>query len=200
MSFGLSRRQFAALGAGFLLPDLTSLAGLGKSAHAFQLPDVAQNLDVTIPQPVPKFHFLDMAGRRLTLADFKGEGLVVNFWATWCPPCRAELPSLVALNKRIEKDGIRVLPISVDSEGVNAVRPYYKNHDITGVPILLDPSSSALDAFEVSGIPFTVIIDRKGEMIASLQGAGDWNSEAVVKRLVKLIGPKPSAAPKTTAT
>lgn len=198
MRFGLSRRQFAALGAGLLLPDLTSLAGLGKSARAFQLPDVAQNLDVTLPQPVPKFHFLDASGRRLTLADFKGEGLVVNFWATWCPPCRAELPSLVALNKRVKNDGIRVLPISVDSEGIKAVRPYYKAHDITGVPILLDPSSSALDAFEVNGIPFTVIVDRKGEMIASLQGAGDWNSEAVVKKLIALVGPKPKAAAATT--
>ena len=200
MRFGLSRRQFAALGAGLVLPDLTSLAGIGKSAEAMELPDVAPNLDVTVPQPLPDFHFLDAFGRRLTLAHFRGEGLVVNFWATWCPPCRAELPTLVALNPRIRGDGIRVLPISVDSQGIKAVRPYYAKHHITGVPILLDPRSSALDAFDVNGIPFTVIVDRTGQMVASLQGAGDWNTPATIAQLRKLIGPKPAAASGTTAT
>lgn len=200
MAIRLSRRHFAALGAGLVLPDLTALGGIGKSALAAQLPDVAPNLDVTIPQPLPRFHFLDTAGRRLTLEHYRGEGLVVNFWATWCPPCRAELPSLVALNRRIVKYGIRVLPISVDSQGIDVVRSYYKDHRITGVPILLDPSSSALDAFQVSGIPLTVIVDRRGSMVASLQGAGDWNSNAVIARLRKLIGPKPPAAPKATST
>ncbi|MDD2875889.1 MAG: TlpA disulfide reductase family protein [Acidiphilium sp.] len=200
MAIGLSRRQFAALGAGILLPDLTALAGLGKSANAMQLPSVAQNLAETLPQPAPEFHFMDASGRRLTLAHYRGEGLIVNFWATWCPPCRAELPSLVALNKVLLPDGIRVLPISVDSNGIKAVIPYYKKHDITGVPMLIDPSSSALRAFQVNGIPLTVIVNRNGDVVATLQGAGDWNSAAVAAKLRKLVGPALPKAPKTTAT
>ncbi len=200
MRFGLSRRRFAQLGAGLVLPDLTSLAGIGKSAAAMTLPDVGPNLDATVPQPVPDFHFLDASGRRMTLAAFRGEGLVVNFWATWCPPCRAELPTLLALDPKIRADGMRVLPISVDSQGIKAVRPYFARHHITGVPMLLDPSSSALDAFNIGGIPFTVIVDRAGQMVASLQGAGDWDTPATIARLRRLVGPKSPAAPPTTST
>jgi thiol-disulfide isomerase/thioredoxin len=200
MAIGLSRRQFAALGAGVILPDLTALAGFGKSARAGQLPDVGQNLAETLPQPVPSFHFMDAAGRRLTLAHYHGEGLVVNFWATWCPPCRAELPSLVAINKVLRPDGIRVLPISVDSNGIQAVAPYYKEHDITGVPMLFNPNSSALQAFQVNGIPLTVIVNRKSEVVATLSGAGNWNSAGTVARVRQLIGPADGVVAKPAAT
>ncbi|MEE3501661.1 TlpA disulfide reductase family protein [Acidiphilium acidophilum] len=200
MAIKLSRRHFAALGAGVLLPDLTALAGLGKSAFAMSLPDVAQNLAETLPEPAPDFHFMNAAGRRLGLAHYKGEGLIVNFWATWCPPCRAELPSLVVLNKMLLPDGIRVLPISVDSDGIKAVIPYYKKHDITGVPMLIDPSSSALRAFQVNGIPLTVIVNRKGDVVASLQGAGNWATATTAAKVRELIGPPLAKGTKATAT
>ncbi len=200
MTTGLSRRHFAALGAGLLLPDLTALAGFGKSALAEQLPDVGQNLAETLPQPAPTFHFMDASGRRLTLDHYRGEGLVVNFWATWCPPCRAELPSLVAINKVLLPDGIRVLPISVDSDGIQSVAPYYKRHDITGVPMLFNPNSSALRAFQVSGIPLTVIINRKSEVVATLDGAGNWNSADTIARIRHLVGPASGVVAKPATT
>lgn len=200
MAIGLSRRQLALLGAGALLPDLTALAGLGKSAAARSLPEVGSNLAETLPQPIPDFHFLDASGRRLTLAHFRGEGLVVNFWATWCPPCRAELPTLVAFNKLILPDGIRVLPVSIDSEGIQAVAPYYQAHRIVGVPMLFDPKSSGLRVFQESGIPFTVIVNRKSEVVATLEGAGDWNNAATVAQVRKLIGPVVGRATVTTRT
>lgn len=188
------------LGAGLLLPDLTALGGFGKSADAAQLPQAASNLLETLPQPAPEFHFMDASGRRLTLAHYRGEGLVVNFWATWCPPCRAELPTLVALDKLVKPYGIRVLPISVDQQGIAVVKPYYKNHGITGMPMLIDPSSSALNAFHANGIPLTVVIDRKGDMVATLEGAGNWDDQVMVAKLRKLIGPKLSHPPVTTST
>lgn len=200
MANGLSRRHFGILGAGLILPDLTALVGFGKSAVAMDLPDVAQNLAETLPQAAPDFHFMNASGRRLTLAHYRGEGLIVNFWATWCPPCRAELPSLVKLNKMLLPDGIRVLPISVDSNGIKAVIPYYKKHDITGVPMLIDPSSSALRAFQVNGIPLTVIVNRKGEVVATLQGAGNWNTASTAAKIRELIGPPLPKAHTTTAT
>jgi len=132
---------------------------------------------------------MDSAGRVLTLAHYKGTGLVVNFWATWCPPCRAELPTLIALNKKLHGSGIRVLLISVDINGIDSVVPFYKEHQITDMPILVDPSSSALNAFQSGGIPFTAVIDRNGDVVASLEGAGDWDTKTTEAAIRRLIGP-----------
>ncbi|MCF3946723.1 TlpA family protein disulfide reductase [Acidiphilium sp. AL] len=197
MALTLSRRHFAAIGAGLAAPGLASLAGFGKSARASDLPDAAGALGEIMPVPPPPFHFMNAGGRRLTLAHYRGEGLVVNFWATWCGPCTRELPTLAALNKVLLPDGIRVLPISVDSSGARAVEPYYAKHHIEGLPVLVDPSSSALAAFHVDGIPLTVLIDRKGDMVARLEGAGDWNTPATAAKVRRLVG---GAKPPVTQT
>ncbi|HEX7388977.1 MAG TPA: TlpA disulfide reductase family protein [Acidiphilium sp.] len=174
------------------MPGLASLAGFGKSARAQALPDVAGALTEVMPSPPPPFRFMNAGGRRLSLADYRGQGLIVNFWATWCGPCTRELPTLAALNKTLSPDGIRVLPISVDATGVRAVEPYYAAHHIEGLPVLVDPSSSALDAFHVNGIPLTIIIDRKGDMVAELEGAGDWNTPATAAAVRRLVGTRKS--------
>ncbi len=148
-----------------------------------------------MPVPPPKFHFTDPKGRRLTLADYKGTGLIVNFWATWCPPCRAELPTLLALNQKLHGTGIRVLLISVDSYGLDVVRPYFQRHHITGVPMLTDSNSSALIAFDTSGIPFTAVVNRDGLVAATLEGAGDWNTKTTLAAIKKIMGP-PLTKPK----
>ena len=144
-----------------------------------------------MPVPPPKFHFIDPQGRRLTLAHYQGTGLIVNFWATWCPPCRAELPTLLALNQKLHGTDIRVLLISVDSDGLQVVRPFFQRHHITGIPMLIDPNSSALDAFGTSGIPFTAVVNRQGLVAATLEGAGDWNTPTTLAAIKKIMGPAP---------
>ncbi len=192
---GLSRRGAIIRGSclaasGFLLPDLATLAGFGKSADAaIRLPNASSSWRENLPLAAPPFHFMNSGGKILSLAHYLGTGLVVNFWATWCAPCRAELPTLVALNKRLHGSGIRVLLISIDTGGMKTVAPFYRQHNIKGLPILLDPSSSALDAFQTPGIPFTVIVNRGGDVVASLLGAGDWDTTATEVALHRLIGP-----------
>jgi peroxiredoxin len=207
MKLTLSRRSFArravaTLAVGAAAPDLAALDGFSKSAHAaIQLPDAASGWNETMPVPAPKFHFMDQEGRRLTLAHYQGTGLIVNFWATWCPPCRAELPTLLALNKSLHGTGIRVLLISVDSAGAQVVRPFFERHHITDIPMLIDPNSSALNAFDASGIPFTAVVNRDGLVAATLEGAGDWNTPTTIAALKHIMGPaKTKSKPKLTAT
>lgn len=199
-----SRRSLAMLAAGATAPDLAALAGFSKSAHAaIHLPDASSGWNQTMPIPAPEFHFMDQEGRRLTLAHYHGTGLIVNFWATWCPPCRAELPTLLALNKSLHGTGIRVLLISVDSSGAQVVRPFFERHHITGMPMLIDPNSSALTAFDTSGIPFTAVVNRNGLIAATLEGAGDWNTPTTIAAIKHIMGPtqpKPKPKPKLTAT
>jgi len=104
------------------------------------------------------------------------------------------MPTLAALNKVLTPEGILVLPISVDSTGAAAVKPYFTTHHIEGLPVLLDPSSSALGAFKAEGIPLTVIIDRKGQMVARTLGGANWNTPAVASRIRSLVGAKPASA------
>lgn len=189
MAVTFTRRRLAAFGAG-----LAAAGGFGKSAFADPLPDALDRLREIFPVDPPPFSFTDASGKKLTLADYRGSGLVVNFWATWCFPCKQEMPTLAALNKVLTPEGILVLPISVNSTGAAAVKPYFTTHHIEGLPVLLDPSSSALGAFKAEGIPLTVIIDRKGQMVARTLGGANWNTPAVASRIRSLVGAKPASA------
>lgn len=127
--------------------------------------------------------FQDVKGRKLTLAHFKGHVLLVNLWATWCGPCKEELPGFAALAPKLAKFGGLVLPISIDVDGVAAVRAYFALQNIRNLPILVDPDGNDLDALRTNGIPVTLVIDPAGKAVARLDGAADWNTKPVLEFL-----------------
>ncbi len=194
MTKPFTRRQFAGLGAGLAAAGL-----LGKSAWSMDLPDAANGLTDVFPYDPPKFSFTDVAGKPLDFADYRGHGLLVNFWATWCGPCKAEMPTLAALNKRLRPDHILVLPISVDTQGAAAVQPYFAAHRIHGLPVLLDPSGSALEIFHADGVPLSLVINRQGQIVARLLGGADWNTAIIVAKLRRMVGPASSSGSMTRA-
>lgn len=126
----------------------------------------------------------------MSLADYRGNGLVVNIWATWCGPCVAELPSFAAISRTLARSKILVLPISVDLEGSKAVKPFYASHGITDLPILLDPDGSAMDVLNTNGIPVTIIVNPEGQLVGRLDGGADWNSADTLALLRRLAGPR----------
>jgi thiol-disulfide isomerase/thioredoxin len=160
-----------------------------REARAAELPDVANVLVPTDPpQDPPDGVFLDADGGEHTLASFRGRGMVVNFWATWCQPCIAEMPSLAALSRALAPHDIAVLPLSSDRGGANVVTAWFEKHAVTGLPILLDPRGAMTQAWGGRGIPTTHIIARDGKERARLEGAADWSSEnaiALIRRLVE---------------
>ncbi len=135
--------------------------------------------------------FTDAAGDKLTLAAYRGAGLVVNIWATWCGPCVAEFPTLAAAAPALAAAKILVLPISIDFEGLKAVKPFYAKHFISTLPILLDPDGSATDALNADGVPITIIINPAGQMVGRAIGAGNWNTGRTFRILHRLAGPAP---------
>ena len=150
--------------------------------------DALSDLKLVDPPLTPApISFVDAEGRAHTLKEYLGSGVVLNLWATWCPPCVAELPSLVGLAGKLAAQRIVVLPLSSDRGGAASVRQFYQAHGIKSLPILLDPQGNAMRALGVSGIPTTFIIDRKGLERASAAGAQDWGSDAAVARVRQLV-------------
>jgi thiol-disulfide isomerase/thioredoxin len=183
----LSRRSVIAATAGLTLGGVASNSARAQ-AELEDLPDAGPNLSQTAPAPAPDLKFFSAAGKPLSLANYRGSGLVVNIWATWCGPCVAELPSFAAIARSLAASKILVLPISVDFDGVKAVRPFYASRNITGLPILLDPDGAATDTLNADGIPVTIIINPRGELVGRLEGAANWNTPDTVALLRQLAG------------
>jgi thiol-disulfide isomerase/thioredoxin len=160
---------------------------LPRKPRAERLPSLAEGLElVSPPADPPDAMFITPDGASHRLTDFKGRGMVVNMWATWCAPCVAEMPSLEALSKALAPQDIAVLPLSSDRGGAEAVRTWYQQHDITALPILLDPKGALARAFNARGIPTTVVISAEGLVVGRLEGAADWAAPAaqeLVRRL-----------------
>ncbi|MBK8794759.1 MAG: TlpA family protein disulfide reductase [Holophaga sp.] len=113
---------------------------------------------------VSQVSFLDATGQRRSLAEFTGKVLVVDVWATWCPPCRASLPEVAALQKKGGETFV-VLPISVDRGGWGDVKPFLDANAKLGLEAFIPAESGALDAFgSIGGIPTTLIVDRRGRL------------------------------------
>ena len=167
----------------------TLAAGLfPRKPRAARLPDLAAVLKpFDPPKPPPDFSFQAADGTTHRLDTFQGRGMVINFWATWCAPCVAEMPSLEILARALAPHDIAVLPLSSDRGGAATVGAWFKDHEVTGLPVLLDPKGEAARAFEARGIPMTVIINRKGLVRARLDGAADWSADGAVNLIRALV-------------
>jgi cytochrome c biogenesis protein CcmG/thiol:disulfide interchange protein DsbE len=134
----------------------------------------------------PDFSLKDLNDKKVGLKQFKGKIIFLNFWATWCGPCKEEMPSLEVLHQQFKEKNFVLLAISVDYEGLKPVQEFIKKHQYT-FPVLIDPKCETLDLFEVKGIPATFLIDKKGKMIGQAIGPRNWKSPEVVSLLNLLI-------------
>jgi peroxiredoxin len=109
------------------------------------------------------FTLTDLDGKTWTLRDLRGKVVLVNFWATWCPPCRKEMPDLDALYNRFKDQGLVIL--AIDDEEVGKIKPYLTEHPVT-YPVLLDPGRKVNQAFRVDGIPKSFVYNREGKLVS----------------------------------
>lgn len=150
--------------------------------------DPSSDLDlikVRQPTPAKEFSLSTPAGGRLTLSQFRGKVRLVNFWATWCPPCRQEMPSMERLYRRHKDHGFTILAVSIDTN-TRAVPPFVKRFGLT-FPVALDPSGVAANDYFVRSIPASFLIDRGGNIIALALGARDWDGTAADALLDTLL-------------
>jgi len=135
---------------------------------------------------VPDFRLEELNGKKVELKHFKGQVVFLNFWATWCGPCKEEMPSMEALYQRFKEKGFVFLAISVDYEGKKKVKEFIDKHRYT-FPVLIDPKNFTLDLYGAKRIPTTILIDKKGRMVGKVIGPKDWNSPEIISVLNQLI-------------
>ncbi|MGH6894849.1 MAG: TlpA family protein disulfide reductase [Dongiaceae bacterium] len=128
------------------------------------------------PQPAPALEFVDDKAQSVTLAAFKGRTVLLNIWATWCIPCRKEMPTLDRLESQLGGPGFAVVALSIDRGGVDAVKAFFDQLGIRHLKIYVDPAGNAAPTLRISGLPTTLLIDPDGREIGRLIGPAEWDS------------------------
>lgn len=149
---------------------------------------LGQFVPASPPRPAPQVSFTDAAGASANLSDFAGKPVLLNLWATWCAPCRHEMPSLERLQTRLG-DKITVLAISEDLGGNKAVAPFIAKFGLKAVKTYLDPKSALTQAFKVDGLPTSFLIDRHGQVLGRVEGEAEWDSPKMLSIIEPLLSP-----------
>ncbi|MFC0808869.1 TlpA family protein disulfide reductase [Ensifer sp. P24N7] len=132
------------------------------------------------PQPVPELHFVDGDGKELSLADFRGRTILLNIWATWCVPCRREMPALDRLQAKLGGPDFEVVPLSIDRDGLPKVKAFYAELGLKSLGIYVDASGKAPYRLGALGIPTTLLINPEGLEAGRLAGEAAWDNSELV--------------------
>jgi len=163
---------------------MATLVGIGGAAAPDILPVVGRN-GVKLGEPAPNFQLWDLQGRLVTLSDLRGKVVLLNFWATWCGPCRVEMPAMEELYRTFSRKDFEILAVSTDAQGVSVTRPFQQEHHLT-FPILHDADYRVGLTYGARSLPMTFMVDRQGVVRHQIFGARDWGvSEA--QQLVQML-------------
>lgn len=187
-AFELERAVLAFL----RFPQGESLSSVRPPADAApDSPDL--NLSVVDPPAaLPTLEFVDGDGRSMTLGDFRGRLVLLNVWATWCVPCRKEMPTLDRLQAKLGGPDFQVIALSIDRQGMAVVKPFYHDVGLTRLGIYIDQSGKATQLLHAVGVPMTVLIDRHGREVARKMGPAEWDSAEIIAMIRRHLAPPPS--------
>jgi thiol-disulfide isomerase/thioredoxin len=141
------------------------------------------------PRSLPPVAFQDGAGKQVPLSSFKGKVVVLNLWATWCAPCRREMPTLDRLQAQLGGPKFQVVALSADAGGPDAVRGFFQHIGVRHLAVYVDPSMEALSRLKAPVLPTTLLLDESGREIGRLTGPTEWDDPAMVRFLRGMIEP-----------
>jgi thiol-disulfide isomerase/thioredoxin len=158
-----------------------------SSVEALRTDQMRKLMFHSVPQATTDAVFLDEDGGEMTLADLEGGHVVLNFWATWCAPCRKEMPSLANLQAQMGSDDFRVVTVASGRNPPEAIDRFFTEEGIEGLPKYRDPDMALSSGMAVAGLPITVILNPEGKEIARLRGDAFWDTDsaqAIIKALM----------------
>ena len=185
-------RRAVALGVGGAALAAATGAMLWPMGQAADYPPTTGEMQGFVllkkPAPVPSEGFFDGDGQRHQFADFKGDVLLVNFWATWCAPCIKEMPSLSRLAASLKGERFRLLAVSQDREGKEKAEPFLRDRlGISNMELFYDPKLTLGREFGLKGLPTTYLIDATGGLIGGMTGGAEWDgpdAEALIRHVL----------------
>lgn len=183
----MTNRQQWTLVAGIVMTVVFGVALAVKLRPQFDL--------VEVGTAAPAFHGTDLrAERPVTLADYRGKVILLNVWATWCPPCRIEMPSMQRLHEKLAGTDFRIVAVSVDGDAFYAAERAgpseimaFANGMGLGFDIVHDPSGAIRNSYQITGVPESFVIDKGGVIVKKVIGAAEWDgpvNEALIRRLL----------------
>lgn len=147
-------------------------------------------------EPAPDFAATTLDGRQLSLGDYEGKVILLNIWATWCPPCREEMPSMQALSEKLQGTDFEIVAVSVDAESVGGLGwggniggdvPGFVDELGLTFPILRDSSGRIADTYQATGLPESFLIGRDGLIYRKVPGGTDWSDDRYVEQIRRLL-------------
>lgn len=185
---GVAGILIGALAVAGVIGAYLSVRSGGEAGPAAPEPVPDALMRVHAPQGLPDIAFEDARGRKRTLGDFRGKVVLLNVWATWCAPCREEMPTLDRLQQKLGGPGFEVLALSIDADGASAVKRFYDEIGIRALAIHVDPTMRATNSLAVIGVPTTLLIDRQGGEIGRRAGPVYWDSPEAVRWIAGVVG------------
>lgn len=171
------------------------LTGLAVGLFWFASAGAAAGFETRAALPAPELKAHDLVGASKTLADYRGKVVVLNFWATWCPPCQREMPSLERLRTKMAKRPLEIVAIS-SAETPEEVRAYLSKMKL-GFPILLDTDSSNTRRWKVFALPTTFVLDAEGRVRHVLTGPAEWDEGEALAVVESMLVEQSASATQT---
>jgi thiol-disulfide isomerase/thioredoxin len=190
-------------GAVYVIGGGLDNAGSSKSdavAQDFSAPDVGASGESSFkfgkmaafvfkktPEPLPDITFQDASGKNVTLSSLKGKTILLNLWATWCAPCREEMPALNRLEAALGSDKFEVVALSLDRKGYDASRKFLDEVKADKVKLYVDPTAKQGMELKLVGMPTTILINKNGLEVGRLAGSAEWDSDDAKKLIQSII-------------
>jgi len=148
--------------------------------YTIEKPDIKNLILNKNPKIYEDVTFKDVSQKDVNIADYKGKLIILNFWATWCVPCKKEMPSLDNLQSNNDLSNLKIFPINIGQEKISKAESFFKELNIKNLDIYFDPPITLAKKFSLRGVPTTILFDKKGKEFARIIGSIDFNEEEFI--------------------